>query len=305
MTDTGKISTLAIHPGALGDVILFARLLELLPHPVAVVTGGEKAKVLEGLGVVERAFAFESLAMHEVFTDGPIEKCSLASGPIRSCDRVVSCFGGDDQRSRQRLAPLFGAGECSFLPIRPENEYPGHLVDLWREMLKVESPVSRHPWPVPPEWITRTLPPSSALLQPGSGGRDKCWPLDSFIKLARGLERCGHNPVFILGPAEMERLHYRQMLLMEGFEIVTCPSLKTLCGMLASCRVYIGNDSGVSHLAGVLGARCVVLFGASCPRHFAPIGPRVKIISGRKLDDMSPDAVLGAVARYSSLGGIE
>jgi ADP-heptose:LPS heptosyltransferase len=46
---------------------------------------------------------------------------------------------------------------------------------------------------------------------------------------------------------------------------------------LAGCRAYLGNDSGVSHLAGLCGARSVVIFGPTSPTVWRPLGPRVKV----------------------------
>jgi ADP-heptose:LPS heptosyltransferase len=46
---------------------------------------------------------------------------------------------------------------------------------------------------------------------------------------------------------------------------------------LAGCHAYLGNDSGVSHLAGLCGARSIVLFGPTNPQVWHPLGLHVHI----------------------------
>jgi ADP-heptose:LPS heptosyltransferase len=72
------------------------------------------------------------------------------------------------------------------------------------------------------------------------------------------------------------------------------PSLPTLAGALAHATIYLGNDSGVSHLAAALGVPALVLFDA---RHLAwrpwwP-GARTRTVT---LTDAVPDEVEGVVA---------
>ena len=89
--------TLAIYPGALGDVILFGHLLAALGRRVTLVAGGEKGDLLAGAGVVGAALDFDSLPMHEVFADTALEECRLPK-LIGRHDRLVSCFAGGDER---------------------------------------------------------------------------------------------------------------------------------------------------------------------------------------------------------------
>jgi ADP-heptose:LPS heptosyltransferase len=63
--------------------------------------------------------------------------------------------------------------------------------------------------------------------------------------------------------------------------------LEELAARLAGARGYVGNDSGVSHLAGLCGARSVVLFGPTSPRIWRPLGPDVHVLSF----DALPEAV--------------
>ncbi|MEE9264659.1 MAG: glycosyltransferase family 9 protein, partial [Vicinamibacteria bacterium] len=48
--------------------------------------------------------------------------------------------------------------------------------------------------------------------------------------------------------------------------------------VLSQAGVYVGNDSGVSHLAAASGAPTIALFGPTDPSMWAPLGPQVEIL---------------------------
>jgi heptosyltransferase-2 len=53
---------------------------------------------------------------------------------------------------------------------------------------------------------------------------------------------------------------------------------RVLGAVLARAGLYVGNDSGISHLAAAWGAPVVTLFGPTDPAQWAPIGPRVTVL---------------------------
>jgi ADP-heptose:LPS heptosyltransferase len=71
-----------------------------------------------------------------------------------------------------------------------------------------------------------------------------------------------------------------------------------LAGWLRSARVYIGNDSGITHLAAAAGAPVVAIFGPTDPAVWAPRGDRVRLVAG-KLDEISVGQVLDAVQQIA------
>jgi ADP-heptose:LPS heptosyltransferase len=108
------------------------------------------------------------------------------------------------------------------------------------------------------------------LVHPGSGSPAKNWPSERFAAVIRGAER----PVrLIVGEAD-QAVAARFC----GVPRLEHPSLEELAARLAGCHAYLGNDSGVSHLAGLCGARSLVLFGPTDPTVWRPIGPRVEVL---------------------------
>ncbi|MDD4890657.1 MAG: glycosyltransferase family 9 protein, partial [Phycisphaerae bacterium] len=114
----------------------------------------------------------------------------------------------------------------------------------------------------------------------GSGGRAKCWPADSFAELARRMRpQC--QPVFVLGPTEYERMGSAVIDgLLDEFAVVQPASLDHLLYDISSTDVYVGNDSGPTHLAAAMGVPTIALFGPTNPAIWGPRGARVSIIRG-------------------------
>ena len=312
----GRPSVLAIHPGALGDVILFGRMLAEAPGPVTLVAGGEKARLLAGCGVVDAVLDFESLPMHEVFSDTPIADCALP-GLLGGRDRLISCFAEGDPQAQRRLAELCGASESVFLPIRPPAEFSEHLLKLWADLLPSEwalppcptDPAAVSPWPVPQgsrdeggsalQAAGVDLARPYAVIHPGAGAEGKCWPLERFLAVGAAMSEAGLGVAFVLGPVEADRWRDGRLArIRSGFPVLIGPPLNVLAGALAGAAAYLGNDSGVSHLAAAVGAPALVLFGPTNPRHFRPIGPRVGLFTAREMQGIAPMQVLAVLRQW-------
>ena len=298
------MTTLAIHPGALGDVILFGHLLTALGGARTLVAGGEKATLLAGLGRAERPLPFDTLPMHEAFDTGeprgaPRRLPALLTGH----GRLVSCFAGDAPAAQARLAALAGVESASFLPVHPPVEFSGHLLELWADLLGMEVTLRRTAWPVPPAWKAQAdkalrdagIVTRFAILHPGSGGKVKCWPLDRFAALATRLERAGWQVAWSLGPVELDTWPAGALEpLRERHAVFDRTPLPLLAGLLTRANVFIGNDSGVAHLAAAVGTPTVALFGPSNATHFRPVGPHVHVLAKPALADIHPSDVTDA-----------
>lgn len=101
----------------------------------------------------------------------------------------------------------------------------------------------------------------------------------------------------------MERLGDRALLLREAreagegkkFRTLENVSLRQVINHLKGCRAYIGNDSGITHMAAYMACPTAALFGPTNPRVWGPIGRRSRIIWKTKLEDISVDEVLLAL----------
>lgn len=105
------------------------------------------------------------------------------------------------------------------------------------------------------------------LLFPGAGHPDKCWPLARLDALAKGLAARGLRPVYVLGPAELER-----GLGPAGNDILAPETVEDLSRALRTARAAAGPDCGPLHLAGLHGVPGVAIFGPTSPRQWGPVG---------------------------------
>jgi ADP-heptose:LPS heptosyltransferase len=81
-------------------------------------------------------------------------------------------------------------------------------------------------------------------------------------------------------------------------EIVRPATYVDLMAELATAAGYVGNDSGPTHLAGMMGVATVALFGPTDATVWRPLGPRVHCLSGWPMEGIEADAV------YQKLAGL-
>ena len=137
-------------------------------------------------------------------------------------------------------------------------------------------------------------------LHAGSGSPKKNWPPEKFLALAQAIRRVADfTPVFVAGEADAEVVEFLRGNA-AAFPLLTGMTLLELAEVLSVCAGYVGNDSGVTHLAAALDIPVVALFGPSDADLWSPRGPRVRIIrsaerSTQSLAAIEMAAVLAAV----------
>jgi ADP-heptose:LPS heptosyltransferase len=147
---------------------------------------------------------------------------------------------------------------------------------------------------------------SLVAFHPGSGGKRKCWPLENYFKLAEKiLNRQACRVLFLTGPAEEHEMADEILGFAhrhEGVVHVRNEPLVMAAGLLANSELYVGNDSGVTHLAAAVSGKVIVLFGPSDPLLWKPIGAGIQVISaGVSEDSLAGVGVDEVCARLTSL----
>jgi hypothetical protein len=134
----------------------------------------------------------------------------------------------------------------------------------------------------------------------GSGSLTKNWPLYNFMRLiefarANGFEKF----TAIIGPAEMERDPgaVKSLSAISGVCALIAPSIHDLASAIAGASVFVGADSGVTHLASLTGTPTVALFGPTNPVVWRPVGDRVTVIRAPSglMDDVTVESVVEAI----------
>ncbi|GAB4435692.1 MAG: glycosyltransferase family 9 protein [bacterium] len=115
------------------------------------------------------------------------------------------------------------------------------------------------------------------IFHPGSGGRKKRWPIDDFFALETFVKKEFDFEVFyILGEAEEEEELIKRV---GNKKCLVNLTLKKVIFLLSRSCGFVGCDSGISHLTGILNLCGVAVFGPSSPDIFKPYGD-VKVVKG-------------------------
>jgi ADP-heptose:LPS heptosyltransferase len=116
---------------------------------------------------------------------------------------------------------------------------------------------------------------------PGSTMHGKRWPPDRFVSLARELTRRDMT-VFLSGAAGDRELVLgiaRDAALPESRALAGRADLPTTTAILERAALYVGPDTGISHLAAAVGAPTVAIFGPTNPRRYRPLGAAVSVVA--------------------------
>jgi heptosyltransferase-3 len=125
-------------------------------------------------------------------------------------------------------------------------------------------------------------------LHPASGSARKNWPIENWMALTDGLLASDHHIVIIGGESDTEEIfRMRERFGDRVLYVINWP-LRRLAVLLSSAQ-FVGHDSGVSHLAAAAGARCLVLFGPTDARTWAPQNENVRVL-------VAPDGAMERLA---------
>jgi len=121
----------------------------------------------------------------------------------------------------------------------------------------------------------------TVAIHPGSGSPLKNWNAKNFAQVADWASESS-KVLLIIGPAEDEVEEIKRVMKKANRIIANQLSLVQLAGVLKSCTAYVGNDSGITHLAATLGIPTIAIFGPTDPAVWGPRGSQVTVIYEKK-----------------------
>ncbi len=110
------------------------------------------------------------------------------------------------------------------------------------------------------------------VVHPGSGSRKKMWPVGRFREIARWLVSVGIRVLIPCGEADEEVTEKMVEGFSSGITVIREDNLLALGAVLEQCHFFLGNDSGLSHLAAASGTTTFCIFGPTDPNVWAPRG---------------------------------
>jgi heptosyltransferase-3 len=129
------------------------------------------------------------------------------------------------------------------------------------------------------------------IIHPGSGSEAKRWPLQNFLKIIDELGGKEIGGALVTGEAEENMAAALVKTdLPSKWTWVRCPPILALARLLNVADLYLGNDSGVTHLAAACGAEVIALFRAEYASAWRPLG-RVKLLSAASVNEINLESV--------------
>jgi heptosyltransferase III len=308
----------------IGDVVLSTGLLGLLADTfptarITVVAGYLACSLFDGAPCVERVIPLRKQRYNRHWLD-------LYRSLVRPWDLIIDLRGS-------ALAWMVPTWHRRI--ISSSDPAQSRVVELGRL-------VDADPPPPPRLWIQQRdrraaallIPPHTDYLAvaPGASSPEKRWPPDRFVAMINRLtERhaVGANlAVAILGAADerslveaiCDRLTERPGM-GRPVTVLDEARLPVIAAILERARLYIGNDSGLMHLAAASGAPTVGLFGPTPPARYRPWGERTLLVQAagcagigtvqsglyrapRPIAELSVERVVACVTRFASEIGL-
>ena len=222
---------------------------------------------------------------------------------LADTDLVLAYMNDPDGVVNENFGRL-GVKRTLFHPPRPPEDEHTHAVDHLLDPIRSLNLNIPHTTPsiVPDEDATHAvrsirkelaIDGPHAVFHAGAGGSHKLWPSRSFVDIAERLWVEREWPVIVTGgPADGDLA----TTISREADAPVFPldpiDLPMLAALYAECDLYLGCDTGPSHLAAATGAPTVVMFGPTRPEVWAPRGSCVRVVT-------APDDTMAALSPES------
>jgi ADP-heptose:LPS heptosyltransferase len=284
-----------IHPGGLGDVLLavpaMTRLRTRFPkHRLLLCAEDQVSMLLLACGIIDEWISVQGRVCADLFAGASsatgqvrtwLQDCDLAIGWMEDLDGKLSAtlkaFGVRQVIVRSPFSTAIQATDQRDRFLEAINEAPSD--DKGDVLLTVTEPLL-HLGQACLEATGFSIGRPLVVIHPGSGSAHKCVAPEILASLVIALEISGATPVILEGPADREPVERFLKSCVNPPIILKGLNLLTVAGVLAQAQLFIGQDSGVTHMAGLIGVRTVALFGPTDPARWAPRGVHVTVVQG-------------------------
>jgi heptosyltransferase-3 len=261
------VRRLVIRPGGIGDTILSFPALEHLKTDYTEIW--VRSEIVPLIRFADRVRPIGSTGIELAGIPGVDPPPALAP-ELSGFDEIVTWYGSNRPEFRDYLGSF--CSRIRFLTALPPAGKGIHAADFFLQQVGGEGTA-----------IPRIATDARGLgdyivLHPFSGSEKKNWPYERFVELESELTGEGCRVEWAARPGQ-----------------VRFGDLGQLAGWLACARMFVGNDSGITHLASAVGTPVIALFGPTDPAEWGPRGGCVRVMRARSLDEISLPGVKAAV----------
>ncbi len=282
------------HPGSLGDAVLSLSALRLLRntyprHDLVWYGHSEIGKLLLLGHELDESHSFDQTAFHSV-NPWRSENESESIGDGQSPNHRAVFWMNDREGWWEGWCREKGVKDMIRCSPLSDSLKATHISECYLETLAPWIPMVLEPGSSSFSDLERPLRFPSGLtvserqttelmIHPGSGSPHKCASPEFFEELILVLLREGWENISLVGgPADNEALDRLQYFSDKNVQIIQGLDLCALSERLLNANVFIGHDSGLSHLAVRLGIPALLLFGPTDPCRWAPKGAHVRVV---------------------------
>ncbi len=292
---SAKRTVLILHPGALGDVLLAIPAIRALRekfsrHAIVLIASIAVSRLLVECGLIDNGVPLEGQASLGLFSDTSSLPKELQSW-LKRCDLVVAWTEDTDgilaAQCRKWGVVRVHIQSPSSPSLRVRHQCDRFLETLGETAQGISSEQSIR---LPSHLVERAkgyldaLEVSHdrpfALVHPGSGSVHKCLEARRMASLIERLQQEGMCPLVLEGPADRDAVNKVRCFLEKPPLVLKDLDLSLVAGILAWATFYVGHDSGVTHLAALLGVRTIAIFGPTDHQRWGPYGRHVSIVRG-------------------------
>ena len=301
---------LILQPGAIGDCVLTLPLAQFMKDSlqlgvIDILGHTEYIGILPGRTCIDVIRSIDLTDLHRLF---------LKTKTFDLADRdplinvfadyawIVTFLGEPNSNFEQNLiftANCSHSTEVITLSMKPPKDFGQHLTEFYTQQFIDQSGLSLEHKTVRSDDILIRASQADRdrgqellketgfdfskeliVIQPGSGGSNKRCHLDNFLAIAKESGARGIEVIFLLGPSELDR--FSKARIKDINSVASCLtdlSLTQVLGLLSCADGFVGNDSGITHLAAGLGIKTLAIFGPTNSAAYKPIGPVVTVFA--------------------------
>ncbi len=311
--------TLMIRGGAVGDFVQTLPLLEAVRQSddeaeIHVLGYPAIAEMAVGRRHATEAHRVDGAEWAPLFAPGS-RLAAAQEELLKSFDRVLCVWPDEDGRIRESLHQA-GCRHVIYVNPVPSPGGSVHVIDYMLQQGERAGLTAARPVPqlFPNDrdrtWAERfmriTYAGARTLLgmHPGSGSAKKNWPAERFAEVARmWIEQMDGHVLLSAGPADREALSvFDSALQSDRVFVLEEERLPHLAACLERCQVFLGNDSGITHMAAAVHTPVVALFGPTDPTVWGPRGKRIETLRSESSEEMqaiTPGRVTQALTRLA------
>ncbi len=284
-----------IRPGALGDLVVTLPTFEAIRKyfknaRIDIMGYSSYLEIVKGRFYADTISRFDQADIASLFTKNSNVPASLIN-KLSNMDLIIAFVSDKDQVMVNNLRAAGVKHVIHYEPFPSEGE-DIHVIDHFLKCLDLL--VIDHSNKIPKIFLRdedillgekflndRVVNPKKMLvaMHPGSGSRQKCWPTDRYVELILWLKKEMDAQILLIsGQADTGIVEALRDKVRDNFILADQLPLPILAAIIKRSNLFVGNDSGITHLAAAVGTPTITIFGPTDPRMWGPRGEQVKIL---------------------------